>query len=435
MVSNFTSKIVAFFSIPIAVYSVQRFASIPLGNTFVWWFIHGVILIAFFWEVRYNEIDPADRKSIRVLKWYLLWNVFSIVRGALFMAESYWDYKSLADMGMSILVPVIAYIVLDRSKVQIIFYNYIKYALPLAVFVFPFLGFAAWGWYLFPICFLLLFLPALTFKGKFIVLFITVIVLASGILVRSYLFKFGVPALLLVFFYFRFFPGIAKIMEFGRKLLLFLPILLFVLAVSGIFNVFNMNQYVGEDLASEKETTTKANGDTQVSGLTDDSRTFLYVEVLASAIKYDYWLIGRSPARGNETFFFAKEMIKYIGKPERIRNEAGILNVFTWTGIIGVILIFLVFYKASFIAINHSNNIYAKILGLCVAFRWVYFWVEDYQAFDLNSIIIWMMIGVCFSKSFREMPDIEVKLWVRGIFSDRYLNIFRKHSKYSLVDN
>jgi hypothetical protein len=156
----------------------------------------------------------------------------------------------------------------------------------------------------------------------------------------------------------------------------------------------------------------------------------MYEEVLRSAKNYNYWVIGRSPARGNETFAFASLLEEITGRNERYRNEANITNVFTWMGIIGVILYFLVFYKATYLAINKSNNIFSKLIGLFVAFRWMYAWVEDYYAFDMNNFVIWIMIGTCFSYSFRKMNNAEVIIWARGIFEPkyiRYMNYFNKN--------
>ena len=106
---------------------------------------------------------------------------------------------------------------------------------------------------------------------------------------------------------------------------------------------------------------------------------------------------------------------------ERFSNEVSVLNVFTWTGLIGVLLYFLVFFRASYLAVNKSNNIYMKIVGLYVAFRWAYAWVEDFNRFDLSNLFLWIMIGMCFSNSFRAMNNLEVKFWVRGVFEKRYV--------------
>ena len=134
-------------------------------------------------------------------------------------------------------------------------------------------------------------------------------------------------------------------------------------------------------------------------------------------------MLGRTPARGNDSEFFGMFEAEYTGRYERSANEIGLANVFTWTGVVGVILYFIIFYRASFLAINKSRNIYSKMLGIYVAFRWLFSWIEDVNNFSLNYFMLMVMIGICFSHSFRNMSDKEVLIWVRGIFDVRYVRL------------
>jgi len=169
-----------------------------------------------------------------------------------------------------------------------------------------------------------------------------------------------------------------------------------------------------------------------VQGIATDSRTFIYQEVLQSAKKYNYWLLGRSPARGNETFAFAEFTEQITGRNERFRNEANVPNVFTWMGIVGVIFYFSVFIKSSYLAINRSRNIFSKLIGVFVAFRWTWAWIEDAALFDMNNFVIWLLIGICLSNSFRKMNNAEVILWARGIFDAKYIKYGRYFKENTL---
>ena len=151
---------------------------------------------------------------------------------------------------------------------------------------------------------------------------------------------------------------------------------------------------------------------------------------------YDSWLFGRSPARGTISKAFGKDDMNKRG--ERNGNEVAILNIFIWTGLIGVILYFLIFYHASYLAITQSNNRYSKILGISLAFRWVYAWVEDVNNFSLNNFFIWILIAVCLSKQFRSMDNKEIKIWVRGIFDRNFLienNILKRSRQRQINAN
>jgi hypothetical protein len=191
------------------------------------------------------------------------------------------------------------------------------------------------------------------------------------------------------------------------------------LGLSGAFNVFKMDEYIEGDYSASKTT---IEGQTTSESLTTDSRTGIYEEVIASAVKYDYIIFGRTPARGNESEMFGDYSLNVLqtGKKERYDNEVSILNVFTRTGVIGVMLYFFVFFRASYLAVYRSNNIYIKIIGLYVSFRWLYAWIEDFSWFDLTYFFLWIMIGMSFSKAFRQMNNKEMLVWVRGIFSKKY---------------
>jgi hypothetical protein len=178
-----------------------------------------------------------------------------------------------------------------------------------------------------------------------------------------------------------------------------------------------MDEYLGSYEVKSANVSTKF----ETENLTADTRTFLYFEVLNSAILHNYLIWGRTNARGNDSEYFG-EYNKYelqTRKGERFSNEASILNIFTWLGSIGVVLYFLVFLKATNLAINNSNNIYIKIVGLYISFRWFYSWIEEFSEFDLSNFFLWLMIGMCFSEHFRRMNDKQMSIWVKGIFDNK----------------
>lgn len=429
MIRNFLSAIIPLTVLPVAFISVQRFSSAPIGGTIVYWLIHSFILIV-FGVASFVLFEPENKRAIQVVKWYLLWNVISIVRG-IFVAETYWDYKGLVEMGMALLIPIIAYAASNKEILQSILSFYVKYALVFSITLLPFLTIGGLGWYLFPVSLLMLFFPAIKFKWKILLLAISIIVILGDLNTRSHTVKYGIPILLLSFYYLRAFPWSSKVIEFTRNVLIIAPWILFFLGVSGVFNVFKINEYIHTSFVAE---TKNAEGEIKRQDITEDSRTFIYTEVLQSAKKHNYWVMGRSPARGNETTAFAK-IAEITGREERLRNEANIPNVFTWTGSIGVLLIFFIFYRASWLAINRSNNIYIKLIGLFVAFRWLYAWIEDYYAFDINLFTVWFMIGICFSESFRNMNNAEVKLWIRGIFAKKYQTAYLDYARNYMTDS
>jgi hypothetical protein len=176
-----------------------------------------------------------------------------------------------------------------------------------------------------------------------------------------------------------------------------------------------MNEYIDGEYESS---TITEDGSQAKESLTTDSRTLLYVEVLQSAIKNNYLVFGRTPARGNDSVLFGDQAESETNskKYERHSNEVAVLNIFTWTGLIGLLLYYLIFFKASYLAVYSSNNIFIKILGIYVAFRWCFAWVEDFSKFDLTNIFLWIAVGMCFSEHFRRMDNFMFKNTVRNIF-------------------
>lgn len=408
MIKNNLSKHLSFSILLVAIGTIQPWTTFPIGNTTIWWIIQAYILFI-FWKSKYLFSDHTENQSLKVIQWYLIYNIFSFFRGTL-ISESYWDFKNLISNSMAILIPVIAYAATNKDILQNILSFYFKYTLPLfLIFAFTITS-DIFGFYLVPVSFILLFFSALKIQWKLILLLISIFVITADYGARSNVIKFSSSILLSLIYYIRTLVP-KKLIELIRVLMFILPLVLFSLAATDIFNIFDTKDFVKKDYVDVK---TNAEGEIVEEDLTADTRTFLYQEVLVSAKKNNSWWIGRSPARGNESESFGESDMS--GRNERIGNEVAILNIFTWTGITGVILYLAILFNASYLAINYSNNFYSKILGLFIAFRWIYAWIEDVNYFNLNMVTLWLFIGLCFSKSFRKMNDEDVNQWVRGIF-------------------
>lgn len=424
--------VISFLILLISFKSSNAWSDLPIGNETFWWLIQ-FIFIFIILKIKTSYTSPVIGKKMFFVNIYLYWNIVCIIRGV-FVAENYWEWKALLGTSFLLLLPLFVYIINSPLASQIILKIWFKYALFVFIPIFPFLWGDGVGKFLIPFSFLLLFISTLNFKWKVIVLLITVFVVVFDITARSNVIKFLLPLLIGHLFYIRKFLSI-KILNSFRLLLLFVPFVLIFLAVSNIFNIFKMEEYVGE-YNTKSKSSLRYDGSEEES-LTTDTRTFLYVEVIQSALRNEYVFFGRTPARGNDSFTFGdynKEVLN-TGKQERFSNEVSILNIFTWLGIVGVLLYFLIFFKASYLAIKESNNFFIKLIGINVAFRWTYGWVEDFSLFDLSNIFLWLMIGMCFSESFRKMNDKEVKMWVKGIFEKQntvsrkmiYNPMFKQH--------
>lgn len=424
---HFVSTILPYTIVLLALFTEVQLSvsSMPLLSllsvTSINWGVSFFILVIFFLSRTYF-FDNKNKKNMFVVLIYLIWMAISIVRG-MFAAEIFFDWKILIVNSFGLLLPIFAYVATNKSIVQSLLTSYIKYVLPMFLILSLVMITDAYGRFLMPISFLLFFLPALTKRQRYLVLFFSIVVLISNIHARSNVLKFGVPLIVLIIYYLQDKISV-KTLQVIRITLFITPFIFLVLGVTNTFNIFDTSEYLGEFHIEG----TDYDGSVGEFDITGDTRTFIYVEVLESAMNNNYWLLGRTPARGNDSESFGPESYEITGRDERTGNEVGVLNVFTWTGIIGVILYMLIFYKASFLAIHRSKNIYSKMLGVYIAFRWLYSWVEDINNFTLNYFTLWLMIGLCFSYSFRMMSDYDVTIWIRGVFDKRYLN-FEKYLK------
>lgn len=404
--------ILGFSLVIVGIFSIQPYTTLPIGNTFSWWFINGFLIIAFAIERKYSKSPVFENKA----KWLLIflgYMVFSSIRG-LFVAETYWDYKGLVGNIIAILTPMVAFLVTNPPLFQKLLRNFIRFGLPLFLLVATIITKDAYGFYLSPIAFFLLFFSALTLRWKWAIILISIFVIVADIGARSNIIKFAFPFLLILIYYLRQVVSI-KALKAIAFVLFAAPIVLFSLAVADIFNVFKIDEYIKGDYVKVAQ---NAEGDVVVEDLKSDTRTSLYMEVLGTAEEYNSWIIGRSPARGNSTVLF-NSLSEITGREERLGNEVGILNIFTWTGLVGVFLFFMICITASVLAIGHSNNVFSKMLGIYIAFRWAYAWVEDPNDFNIIMWMFWLMIGMAFSPFFRSLTNAQYKLWIMGIFSNK----------------
>lgn len=406
-------KIISFFIGLITFFSIIPWSSLPLSNYAFWVLVQVVFFVIILITKKYYSHN-FDFKNQWPIKIFLFWMLFSIFRGFL-VAKNYWEWKNLGNSSFVLLMGFSVFVFSNVSLNRIILRNWFYFLLPLFFLAVPFFSREdAFGHYLVPITVLLLLFPLLPKKWKIIALFFMILVVVLGPTARSNVIKFLFAFLFGILYYIRFLLS-KKIFNSIMLFLLINPIVLFILGITGTFNIFNISEYI----EGEYTTDVVVKGKKKDENLTADTRTFLYVEVLSSAINNEYIYFGRTPARGNDSQFFGKDIANDLGlsNKERFSNEVSILNIFTWTGLVGVILYFIVFLYASILAINQSNNFFAKIVGLFVSFRWMYAWVEDFSRFDLSNIILWILISLCFSIKFRRMSDIEVKIWTRSIFT------------------
>lgn len=190
-------------------------------------------------------------------------------------------------------------------------------------------------------------------------------------------------------------------------MLMILPLFFALLAKLQIFNVLNFESYVEGDYSTQA-----------VGTLTDDTRTFLYEEAYSSAVKNNYWLWGRTPSYGYDSYWIKDQLDYGISQsaldvkgmmPQR-GSEVFIVNMFTWCGVIGVFVFFLLYWKIGKLAVLRSNNRFMRVLGLYVGLYWLVSWISHpFFTLNLDYILLYFVMALICNPEMRSMREIELK--------------------------
>ena len=418
---NLTKTGLFYFSlIMVALMSASPYMRFgALGNTTVSYiFSFAIVLLIPYMKRRYNPDFVS--KDYTIVKWYLIWMAVMGVGRGLFVADNYWEYKNLVNGTLSCLVPAFVY-VFNPTVQQRFYRTWMKYCIPL------FFLFFLWAitpgevnFYLGPVFVAGCFWPYLTKKWKIMIGILLAYMLVADLGGRSQVLKAALAiGFSLLCIYRRFVSE--KMLKLAHWSCYIGAIVLVVLGITGVFNIFtdmssNEGKYVEKKVVD---------GQVVEDDLSADTRTFIYIEVLQSALKNDYVLCGRSLARGNDSMTFGSYNAEdlHTGRYERYGNELCHLNIFTWLGLIGMVLHSLIYLRSSWLAMYRSNSYYLKLIGVFIAVHWAYGWVEDTTKFDILNISLWSAISMGLCAQFRAMTDEEFINWFRGIF--------KKEKKYN----
>ena len=357
-----------------------------------------------------DKLGDADRKIIYI---YLAWIVICIVRGC-FEASDYWQWKNLIEASFALLLPLFCLIFCDPVAVHRPLRVWFPWASLLFVFICMFLHRGAIVFYVGPFLLIGCLLPLIPNEWKWpaLILFFVMIFIDFG--ARSQMIKALLPIMLSLLYVFRKIVPFVLV-KFAHILMCFLPFVLLLAGMLGSQDVFTYFASVSSDAASD---TMDMEARDNIEEFGANTRTFLYEEVISSAVNNNYVIWGRTPARGNDSAYFGEKIANQlqVNRFERPSNEVGFLNVFTWTGLIGIILYCLIFLRAAWLGVYRSRNIPMKIIGLFAAFHFFYGFVEDCNRFDIQNISMWMGLAMCLSENFRSMSDKEFKAWLKSLF-------------------
>ena len=130
-------------------------------------------------------------------------------------------------------------------------------------------------------------------------------------------------------------------------------------------------------------------------------------------------MTGRGIGKGYESLFQqrrAEETMSVsnttdLNASER-QSEVGILNIFTWGGIIYVVIYTLFYISVVYYGIYRTKNCFSRNAAIFLAFYYFYSWVENFQSYSIIYLSSFLFIVMTISPYFREMSNYEIKQYI-----------------------
>lgn len=129
-------------------------------------------------------------------------------------------------------------------------------------------------------------------------------------------------------------------------------------------------------------------------------------ECLYNDFEFMDWLIGR----GFDGRYFCPNIddhYEVVGYRSMI--ETDYLQIILKSGSIYLILLLLIFIPAAFYGCFRSKNILSKAAGFWILFWIVCLYPANVFAFSMNYLLVWVSVGLCYSKRIRKLPEAVLK--------------------------
>lgn len=144
--------------------------------------------------------------------------------------------------------------------------------------------------------------------------------------------------------------------------------------------------------------------------LTDDTRTFLYVELLSDLKETNNLIFGKGPmGTYYSEYFYYNEGDNFI----RHDVEVGVLSYLLRGGIVYLLLIFTIIILAIYNGIKYSNNRYIISLSLILSTFLFYSFIENIPSYSFYFSFVWIIVGVCMSRRFVLLDDNQIENLIR----------------------
>lgn len=248
---------------------------------------------------------------------------------------------------------------------------------------------------LYPISLLLLLTPYVSKKWRITMIAIALFSFFHDVSVRSNVLLLSFSAVLLILYFISKYNYQIRFRKITWIACFILPALFLFLGISGRYNFF----------AELISTNINISSGSKDRAYMVDSRTAVYEDVFRSFDDAGSLILGNSPVSKIKTQMNIQDQEK-----GRNRTESGFLNILYFYGVIGILCYMCLSMYASHLAVFRSNNRLATLIGLYVAFKFLFIFIEEPSI----TMTTYFAIGLCLNPEFRNMEEEEVKQILQG---------------------
>lgn len=329
-----------------------------------------------------------------------LWFIILFIGALRAFLNNYSSYSGIRDSLLALLNIATVYCVflggLQNTKVYMKAFLIIM--LPCAIissYKWDAYGFTDIAHILYPISLFLLLTPYVSKIWRIFLIAVALFSFFYDISVRSNVLLLSLSVILILLYFISKYNYQIKFRKITWFASFILPIIFLFLGISGRYNFF------AELMSSD----VNISGGSKNRAYMVDSRTAVYEDVFHSFKGAESLLFGNSPVTKIKTRMNIMER-----KEGRNRTESGFLNILYFYGIVGILCYMCLSIYASYLAISHSNNKLATLVGLYVAFKFIFIFIEEPSI----TMTTYFAIGLCLNPMFRNAEEDEVKQILRG---------------------
>ncbi|NOT91748.1 hypothetical protein [Ferruginibacter sp.] len=137
----------------------------------------------------------------------------------------------------------------------------------------------------------------------------------------------------------------------------------------------------------------------------EDTRTGVEVRFKEDMTTTD-WIIGK----GLKGEYFCPGIDEHLDTTGyRPVIETGYLQIILKGGLISLILLLLILVPALIRGLFYSKNVLSKACGMWILLWILYLYPTMGNTFSLNYMLVWIGVGICYSKKFRNLSDAQIK--------------------------